>query len=251
MGKIIITKNKAVAIGAGLVAITAFVTYHLTKEKTSNFSWSKLFSFSDWFGGGDWLTDGKLKGGYGAKQLNNILFVGDSITAGVNASYSYLIKNKLAGKKTVDILAVKGMTTSWMLDNLPAQLAKKKYDRVYIWGGVNDAFQDFAKSKSIDNVQAMVNLVNKQGGDAYVITGYDAEEFMDVNRFVPNTYVTTQDYLDTKERYAAYQKALKRDIEDAIVVPAFSIPSYQTADGIHPNGIAHINIANKLMKNIA
>ena len=49
MANITLKTSKAVLIGAGIVAVTAIVTYHLTKEKTSNFSWKKLFNFGDFF----------------------------------------------------------------------------------------------------------------------------------------------------------------------------------------------------------
>lgn len=46
MKNITLSTNKAVLIGAGLVAVTALVTYHLTKEKESGFlgvNWGYLF----------------------------------------------------------------------------------------------------------------------------------------------------------------------------------------------------------------
>ena len=181
---------------------------------------------------------------------SNILFVGDSITAGVNFSYSYLIQKKLSDIN-VDVLALGGMQTSWMLQNLPAQLAKKKYDRVYIWGGVNDAFSGVTAEKAVANVQAMVDLVNKQGGQAYVIVGYDAQKFMADSKLKPTAYVPTQaGMIALKNKYIAYQSLLKRSVKNAVVVDQFDIDSSHTSDGIHPDGIAQQNIANTLLQNI-
>jgi flagellar basal body-associated protein FliL len=80
------------------------------------------------------------------KMPKKILFVGDSQSAiktadGKDISYTYprLLKNTLEPRGyEIDVLAIVGKTTKWMKDNLPTQLAKKKYDRIYILGGGND-----------------------------------------------------------------------------------------------------------------
>lgn len=182
------------------------------------------------------------------KVLKNILFVGDSVTAGVGFSYSYLIKNKLTDK-TVDILAVQNMQTSWMLTNLPAQLAKKKYDRVYIYGGINDIFSGVQQSKAVANIQAMVDLVVESGADAYVILGYNSQTAMNENGVIAS-YLTKTNYIIAKNKYIAYQKALRSTIQNATIVDEFQLTATSTMDGIHPSAAAHIIIANELLKNI-
>ena len=190
------------------------------------------------------------------KKVDNILFVGDSITAEfykgkrVTWVYSSLIKDQLTDK-TIDILAEGGKRTEWMLENLPTQLKKRKYDRVYIWGGVNDMFSATTIPQAIANVQAMVDLVVKQGGKAYVIVGYDTKSFM------PDSLLKTTDYVPTKEgmialknRYLEYQKELPKKIKNAVIVSAFNLSSSMNADGIHPTPQAHKIIAEEILKNI-
>lgn len=185
------------------------------------------------------------------KVLNSILFVGDSITAGVGYSYSYLIKNDLPNKQ-VDILALGGMQTSWMLQNLPAQLAKSNYDRVYIYGGVNDIFSGVSKEQATANVQAMVDLINGSGAEAVVISGYDSEVFMTANNLKPTIYVTTVDgMLQMRDSYAAYQDYLQNNIQSAVVLPEFELDPSLNTDGIHPNAAAHKIIEQILLQDIS
>jgi lysophospholipase L1-like esterase len=180
------------------------------------------------------------------KKGANILFVGDSMTSEFyngkpTSTYSYLLKHKYLTDKSVDILAFTSMQTSWMLANLPAQLAKKKYDRVYIWGGVNDIYSGTTVAKAVANVQAMVDLVVKQGGEAYVILGYDTD------KFTPDVKATS---IVSRDKYVVYQKALKDNITNATIVPEFEIESSMNVDGVHPSMAAHEIIAKELLKGI-
>ena len=78
------------------------------------------------------------------KGINNnpkkILIVGDSQSAIQNASgdkitYTYpnILREKLKDKGvTIDVLAIGGKTTKWMLENLPNQLSNNKYCKKHI-----------------------------------------------------------------------------------------------------------------------
>ena len=44
----------------------------------------------------------------------------------------------------------------------------------------------------LTNVQKMVDLIKTNGGEPYVIIGYDAKTFMDENKLVPTSYVPTK-----------------------------------------------------------
>lgn len=181
---------------------------------------------------------------------SKILFVGDSITAGTGYSYSYLIKNKLTDM-VVDILAKGGMQTSWMLTNLPTQLATKKYDRVYIYGGINDMFSGVTEAKAVANVQAMVDLAIKNGADIYVILGYDAKKFMTEKNLKPTIYVpTVAGMIALRDKYIRYQNLLKSSIKNAVIVPQFDLDPSYNSDGIHPTAAAHVLIENILLKNL-
>ena len=205
---------------------------------------------------------GLLIGLKGVKKSNklgtgaNILFVGDSITTEFynglpTDTYSYLIKHKYLTGRNVDILALGGMQTSWMLANLPAQLKLKKYDRVYIWGGVNDIYSNVTAEKATANIQAMVDLVVAQGGEAYVILGYDTKIFTPDSKLVPTSYVpTVAGMAALRDKYILYQTYLGDTIQNATVVPLFELDSSMNSDGIHPTLAAHEIIAQELLKGI-
>ena len=115
------------------------------------------------------------------KNPKKILFIGDSHTAiknkqGQAVTYTYpnIIKKELEPQGyTIDVLALGGMTTNWMLENLPAQLQGKKYDRVYIYGGANDAMNaNITLEKALSNIQKLVDLSRDNGADVFVNQGY-------------------------------------------------------------------------------
>ncbi|MFN9953063.1 MAG: SGNH/GDSL hydrolase family protein, partial [bacterium] len=98
----------------------------------------------------------------------------------------------------IDVLAKGGQTTKWMADNLPIKLAAKNYDRVYIYGGVNDAYTANLKipDTPVANVQKMIDLIRKDGAEAYVILGYEPIPFMDYRKMPVNRYIRRkEDYI--------------------------------------------------------
>lgn len=188
-------------------------------------------------------------------KLSNILFVGDSITAEYykglpTYTYSYIIKHKNLKGKTVDILAVVAKQTSWMLANLPAQLALRKYNRVYIYGGINDIFSGITATKAVSNIQKMVDMVVEHGAEAYVIIGYDTKKFTPDSKLQSTDYVTKDGMIKLRDKYIAYQKLLKNTITNATIIDEFQLNSSMNLDGIHPNATAHQIIAAILLKDI-
>jgi lysophospholipase L1-like esterase len=165
-----------------------------------------------------------------------ILFVGDSITASTDASYSYLIKNARKDL-SVDVLAKPGMTTNWMLQNLRPQLFSNNYDKVFVYGGVNDAFNDSVKiEKTMSNLQEMVNLITNDGARAYIISGIEPIGFMDVNKMPLTKWVTKRSlYTPMVEKYKKIQNLMPLQIKNATIVPKIQLAGSLTADGIHPN----------------
>ena len=134
-----------------------------------------------------------------AQPVGSVLFVGDSITAieydgkPVTTTYPNIVKKELAPKNVkVDVVAQGGRRTDWLLTNLTEKLKTNKYDRVYIYGGINDMFSSTTKQTALQNVQKMVDLIKSNGGEPYVIIGYDAKTFMDENKLVPTSYVPTK-----------------------------------------------------------
>jgi lysophospholipase L1-like esterase len=178
---------------------------------------------------------------FGKKLPKSMLFVGDSITAidynGTPVTFTYpnLLKKELEPKGIkIDVLAKGGKRTDWLLSNLTEKLKTNKYDRIYIYGGVNDMFSAVTKDKALQNVQDMVDLSIKNGAEPYVIVGYDAEKFMDENKL--------------KNRYIDFQNSIPTTIKRATIVEKINIPSSMTADGIHPTPSGQKLIANRLLE---
>jgi lysophospholipase L1-like esterase len=204
----------------------------------------------------------RRKRGSGAlknKNPKSILFVGDSVTAiqtasgqSVKSTYPNIVKKELEPMGiSVDVLAKGGMTTKWMLENLPSKLKEKKFDRIYIYGGINDSFSgSFSQEKTISNVQKMVDLGKENGADVYIILGYRIDNFMDFNKMKPTRYVTKKEgFIPLIENYKKYQSNLKSQIKNALFVAPIDL-SGKTGDGIHPTGEGQKIIAQKIIETI-
>ena len=193
-----------------------------------------------------------------AQPVGSVLFVGDSITAieyngkPVTWTYPNIVKKELAPKNVkVDVVAQGGRRTDWLLTNLTEKLKTNKYDRVYIYGGINDMFSSTTKQTALQNVQKMVDLIKSNGGEPYVIIGYDAKTFMDENKLVPTSYVPTKaGMIKLKNRYIDYQNSIADTIKGATIVDKFDIPSSMTSDAVHPTPSGQKIIAKKLLETL-
>ena len=178
-----------------------------------------------------------------------ILFVGDSLSAiktetGINITWTYPTSvRKSLPNATVDVLAIPAKQTSWMLQNLPSQLATTKYDRVYIWGGTNDMFSGVSFKAALGNIQKMVDLAISNGAKAYVIIGYDVKN-MDYTRLKLTRYLKDiSEYIPLIERYNEYQQQMPTTIQNAKFIGIFDLGPL-TTDGIHPSAVQARQIAN-------
>jgi lysophospholipase L1-like esterase len=195
---------------------------------------------------------------FGKKKLKSLLFVGDSITAiesggkPVTSTYPNIIKKELEPKGVnVDVVAQGGKRTDWILANLTEKLKTNKYDRVYIYGGINDMFSGVSKQRALQNVQKMVDLIKSKGAEPFVIIGYDAKRFMDENKLKPTKNVPTKaGIIELKNKYVDYQNSINTTIKNATIVDKFNIPSSMTVDAIHPTPSGQKIIANSLLKDL-
>ena len=195
---------------------------------------------------------------FGKKKLKSLLFVGDSITAiesggkPVTSTYPNVIKKELEPKGVkVDVVAQVGKKTDWILTNLTEKLKTNKYDRVYIYGGINDMFSGVSKQRALQNVQKMVDLIKSKGAESFVIIGYDAKRFMDENKLKPTKNVPTKaGMIELKNKYVDYQNSIKTTIKNATIVDKFNIPSSMTSDAIHPTPSGQKIIANSLLEDL-
>jgi acyl-CoA thioesterase I len=193
------------------------------------------------------------------KNPKRILIVGDSQSAiqtasGQNISFTYpnLLRDKLSSKGvTIDVLALSGKTTSWMLENLPAKLSKNKYDRVIILGGGNDISSNTPLSKILSNIQKMVDLSVKNGADAFVNLGYKMQGDFGNYQIMPITANRTnrEDWIPYVEKRKELQRMIPLRIKNANFIPAYDLKS-QTSDGIHPNATGHKIVAEKVYDSI-
>jgi len=193
------------------------------------------------------------------KNPKSILFVGDSQVAIRNASgtpitftYPNYVKAELAKRGIeVDVEALGGKTTGWMKERLAAKLASGKYDRVYIHGGGNDAFNASINiNDTLQNFQDMVNMSQNAGADPYIVLGYRIDNFSDYRKMPYTQYVSDlRQYIPLIERRKAIQRGLKSIVKGASYVPVYDIGG-MTSDGIHPNAQAHKIIAQKILNTV-
>lgn len=206
--------------------------------------------------------------GRGAKVKNanpkKILFVGDSVTAikdyrtgkPITSTYPNFVKQQLEPKGIkVDVLAKGGETTKWMLENLPIQLASSKYDRIYVYGGINDAWNNsITPEKTMQNVNAIIDAIKQSGADAFIIQGYEPIGFMDYKKMPVTRYQKANtDNIPLINEYIAYQDSLSKlqsQRRDFNLIPKVDLGS-RTGDGIHPNGEGQRLLADAILKSIA
>lgn len=185
------------------------------------------------------------------KNVKKILFVGDSITATEfngkpTSTYPNLIR-KLRPDLQIDVLAISGKQTKWMLENLPSKLTNG-YDRVYIYGGVNDALSNVSVSSVQSNMQKMVDLVNKSGAEAWVVLGYEPQGFMDWRKMPVTRYISKkEDYIPLISRYQNIQANYLKT-RNANFVNKFQLSPNLTSDGTHPYTGGQQIIAQEIMK---
>jgi hypothetical protein len=210
----------------------------------------------------------KLNGGGDNVPVKNnnpkkILIVGDSQSAiknaqGKNITYTYpnLLREKLKDKGvTIDVLALGGKTTAWMLENLPTQLKGNKYDRVIIYGGGNDTSNaSIPLDKTISNIQKMVDLSSENGADVFVNLGYKIEgNFGNIN-IMPvgrpaNLLKKKEDWIPYVQKRKDLQKLIPTRITNATFIPVYDLES-KTSDGIHPTSAGHKIVAEKIYESI-
>ena len=188
-----------------------------------------------------------------------ILLVGDSQTAILNAegkaitfTYPNILKKQLEPEGyIIDVLAKGGMTTSWMLENLPKQLKNNKYDRVYIYGGGNDASSPTNLDKvTLPNIQKMVDLSKVNGADVFVNLGYKIDGFSDYKKMPLTRYLKKQeDWLPFIERRKELQRKIPIVIKNAMFLPIYDLGT-KTADGIHPSAEGQKIVAENFLKSI-
>ena len=229
-----------ISIGVAIISIVG-IAYFLSKRSSNKGSKSKV------------------------KNANpkKILIAGDSQVAiqneqGGKITYTYpnILKKELEPLGyEIDVVAIGGKTTDWIKENLAKKLQEKKYDRVYLHGGGNDVNNaSISLEKTIGNFQQMVDMVNQNGADPFIVLGYKIEgtdgKFGNYNIMSLTKYLNKkEDWIPYIEKRKELQKRLPNEVVDTNFVPIYDLQQ-NTNDGVHPNGEGHKIVASKIKESI-
>ncbi len=208
-----------------------------------------------------------------------MLIIGDSQSAikgektDITYTYPNLLKPKLKEIGVeLDVLAKGGMTTAWMLENLPNQLKSNKYDIVMIYGGGNDASNTSyeisltpsasKKGKTTDtlsNFQRMVDMCIAQGAEVFINLGYKHEDpnfkgegkFGNYTLMKPTRYQEkSEDWIPLIKRRFLLQELLPKAIKNVKkFIPVYDLKG-NSSDGIHPSAAGHKIVFEKIYDEI-
>jgi peptidoglycan hydrolase-like protein with peptidoglycan-binding domain len=187
----------------------------------------------------------------------NVMFVGDSLSDSPGNTWNYQLA-KDHPEWNVTHVVKRGMKTDWMLTNMLSNLSKKKYDKVFIWGGTNNAFWVGSNlSDAVSDIQKMVDAVNNQGGQSYVFLGYAADSVMTDKNLKPTkkkdgTYLCDPTCMKKgRERMVQLQKDLSSQIKNATIIPTIDgDDSWAPSDGIHIGTSQHRTIKDYVSRYI-
>jgi len=153
------------------------------------------------------------------QSKTKVCFIGDSLTC-----YKYGWQDILSKNKNYQYtnLSQGGKRTDWMLKTLKENLEQgNRYDKIYIYGGINDCFSNVSVEKSISNIQEMVNLSTHYKSQPIIIIGYDPSMIHGRDSFYIN-------------KYKEFQIQLKQ-IKGASIIEKCKLDPTDSDDGIHLN----------------
>lgn len=179
-------------------------------------------------------------------EYRDVLFIGDNLTESDSrvTTYASLIKRENKRLK-IDIIAYSGRRTEWMKTMVESTLKSIRYERVYIYGGINDMHSDVDVQLAVNNIQSIVDMVNDSGGIPFVIVGYDSQWMGETGVGKPRKWVKSKN-LDTK--YYEYQTLLENRIRGAFILPPLKLEeSDMFSDRIHPNSDGHKKLMDYIL----
>lgn len=198
------------------------------------------------------------------KITRTILVIGDSQSTVLTSSgqkitwtWPTILEQKLINCGTkVDVVALGGKTSKWMLQNGKIKLqSEKRWDRVIIYGGGNDASNmSIPLDTTISNFQRLINIANEKGSEVWVNLGWKIEgKFMDIN-ILPvgrpaNLLSKKSDWLPYIQKRKDLQRLLKERLTGCHFIEPYDLKS-MTTDGIHPTAGGHRLVADYIIETI-
>jgi lysophospholipase L1-like esterase len=193
----------------------------------------------------------------------SILIIGDSQSAIVTASgqkinwtWPNILQQQLkdCGVK-IDVVALGGKTSKWMLEEGKKKLLTGHWDRVIIYGGGNDASNmSIPLETTISNFQKLIDLANSDSSEVWVNLGWKIEgKFMDMD-ILPigrpaNLLKKKSDWIPYIEKRKNLQVMLKEKLINCQFIEPYDLQS-KTSDGIHPTAEGHKLVSNFILQTI-
>jgi lysophospholipase L1-like esterase len=193
-----------------------------------------------------------------------ILIIGDSQSAtktksgeSITWTWPSILQKKLKPYGvTIDVEAIGGKTSAWMLSALKKRFQSgSNWDRVILYGGGNDASNmSIPLDTTISNFQKMIDIANSKGCEVWVNLGWKVEgRFMDIN-ILPvgrpaNLLRKRTDWIPYVEKRKTLQSRLKSDLTGCQFIEPYDLQS-KTSDGIHPTPEGHKLVCDFILKTI-
>lgn len=172
------------------------------------------------------------------------LFIGDSLTCYAGGWQDQVAKSNGA---TYTNISKGGKRTSWMLATLVMHFGSKRdYNKVFIYGGCNDAFSYVSLEGAVTNVQNMVDLCIERKMQPIVILGYDPYKVM------VNTPYKKEIADFHKARYVKLQSMMKQHLVNCKIIEVCpTVTDANAHDDIHLGASGHKLFAEWVLKELA
>lgn len=193
----------------------------------------------------------------------SILIIGDSQSAIVNRSGQSIVwtwpnilqRSLQICDVRVDVVALGGKTSAWMLQEGQKKLATGHWDRVIIYGGGNDASNmSIPLETTISNFQKLIDLAKADSSEVWVNLGWKIEgKFMNIN-ILPvgrpaNLLKKRSDWIPYIQKRKDLQTMLKEKLVGCQFIEPYDLQS-KTSDGIHPTAEGHKMVAGFILQTI-
>ena len=163
-------------------------------------------------------------------MLLHILLVGDSLSL-YPGGYQSHIKGEVLNLSKV------GAPTSYMLNKINHNKSIiKNYKQVIFYGGVNDVYGGVSQKVTLSNIQKSVDTINKYGGKAVIILGY--------NPLIQPNKTKANEWRDLQQKIATQIKGAK-----IIPVCPFLLPKH-LSDHVHLNSEGNKIFGDWIKKNL-